>query len=107
MEIRCASKRTAPVEQDTNQALATGKAAMALMAGSQLSSIKQTYPDADLNNSGFVFPLVQTVRWSPSLVAMWLTSMPRLPLIRSKWFLLPLVCSVDEGEVKARFEARD
>ncbi|HTX91214.1 MAG TPA: extracellular solute-binding protein [Anaerolineales bacterium] len=39
---------------DTNgQALATGKAAMVMMAGDQFTWIRQTYPDAPINDFGF------------------------------------------------------
>jgi len=95
-------------DQVTNsQALATGNAAMVLMAGSQLSWIKQTYPDADLNNFGFAplpaGPDGKMVSLVGGNVA-YINAKATADQIEAG-FYYRLFVQFDEGEVKARFEA--
>lgn len=95
-------------EWPTNgEALATGKAAMVLMAGSQLAWIKQTYPDVDMNQFGFAplpaGPDGKMVSLGGGDVA-YINAKASADEIEAG-FYYRLFVQFDEGEVKARFEA--
>jgi ABC-type glycerol-3-phosphate transport system substrate-binding protein len=89
------------------EALATGKAAMVLMAGSQLSWIKQTYPDVDMNQFGFAplpaGPDGKMVSLGGGDVA-YISAKASADQIEAG-FYYRLFVQFDEGEVKAKFEA--
>lgn len=95
-------------EWPTNgEALATGRAAMVLMAGSQLAWIKQTYPDVDMNQFGFAplpaGPDGKMVSLGGGDVAY--INAKATPDQIEAGFYYRLFVQFDEGEVKARFEA--
>jgi multiple sugar transport system substrate-binding protein len=87
--------------------LATGRAAMVLMAGSQLAWIKQTYPDVDMNQFGFAplpaGPDGKMVSLGGGDVAY--ISSKATPDQIEAGFYYRLFIQFDEGEVKAKFEA--
>jgi len=87
--------------------LATGKAAMVLMAGSQLTWIKQTYPDVDMTQFGFAplpaGPDGKRVSLGGGDVAF--INAKATPDQIEAGFYYRLFVQFDEGEVKARFEA--
>jgi ABC-type glycerol-3-phosphate transport system substrate-binding protein len=96
------------LEWPTNgEQLATGKAAMVLMAGSQLAWIKQTYPDVDMNQFGFAplpaGPDGRMVSLGGGDVAY--INAKATPDQIEAGFYYRLFVQFDEGEVKARFEA--
>ncbi len=96
------------LQWDTNgQQLATGKAAMVLMAGSQLAWIKQTYPDVDMNQFGFAplpaGPDGKMVSLGGGDVAY--INAKATPEQIEAGFYYRLFIQFDEGEVKAKFEA--
>lgn len=96
------------LEWPTNgEQLATGKAAMVLMAGSQLSWIKQTYPDVDMNQFGFAplpaGPDGKMVSLGGGDVA-YINAKASADQIEAG-FYYRLFIQFDEGEVKAKFEA--
>src|SRR5258706_789191 len=96
------------LEWPTNgEQLATGKAAMVLMAGSQLAWIKQTYPDADMNNFGFA-PLPAGPDGKKGSLGggdVAYMSAKGTPEQIEAGFYYRLFVQFDEGEVKARYEA--
>jgi multiple sugar transport system substrate-binding protein len=87
--------------------LATGRAAMVLMAGSQLAWIKQTYSDVDMNQFGFAplpaGPDGKMVSLGGGDVAY--ISSKATPDQIEAGFYYRLFIQFDEGEVKAKFEA--
>jgi multiple sugar transport system substrate-binding protein len=89
------------------EALATGRAAMVLMAGSQLAWIKQTYPDVDMTQFGFAplpaGPNGEMVSLGGGDVAY--ISAKATPDQIEAAFYYRLFVQFDEGEVKAKFEA--
>jgi ABC-type glycerol-3-phosphate transport system substrate-binding protein len=96
------------LEWPTNgEVLATGKAAMVLMAGGQLEWIKQTYPDVDMNQFGFAplpaGPDGTMVSLGGGDVA-YVNAKATADQIEAG-FYYRLFYQFDEGEVKARFEA--
>jgi ABC-type glycerol-3-phosphate transport system substrate-binding protein len=96
------------LEWPTNgEALATGKAAMVLMAGGQLEWIKQTYPDVDMNQFGFAplpaGPDGKMVSLGGGDVAY--INAKASPDEIEAGFYYRLFVQFDEGEVKARYEA--
>jgi multiple sugar transport system substrate-binding protein len=96
------------LEWPTNgEQLATGKAAMVLMAGGQLEWIKQTYPDVDMNQFGFAplpaGPDGKMVSLGGGDVA-YINAKASADEIEAG-FYYRLFTQFDEGEVKARFEA--
>lgn len=96
------------LEWPTNgEQLATGKAAMVLMAGSQLAWIKQTYPDVDMNQFGFAplpaGPNGEMVSLGGGDVAY--INAKASPDQIEAGFYYRLFIQFDEGEVKAKFEA--
>jgi ABC-type glycerol-3-phosphate transport system substrate-binding protein len=96
------------LQWDTNgQELATGKAAMVLMAGSQLAWIKQTYPDVDMTQFGFAplpaGPDGKMVSLGGGDVAY--INAKATPDQIEAGFYYRLFVQFDEGEIKARFEA--
>lgn len=96
------------LQWDTNgQQLATNKAAMVLMAGSQLAWIKQTYPDTDMTQYGFAplpaGPDGKMVSLGGGDVA-YINAKATADQIEAG-FYYRLFVQFDEGEVKAKFEA--
>ncbi len=96
------------LEWPTNgEQLATEKAAMVLMAGSQLSWIKQTYPDVDMTKFGFAplpaGPDGKMVSLGGGDVA-YINAKATADQIEAG-FAYRLFIQFDEGEVKAKFEA--
>jgi ABC-type glycerol-3-phosphate transport system substrate-binding protein len=96
------------LEWPTNgEVLATGKAAMVLMAGGQLEWIKQTYPDVDMNQFGFAplpaGPDGKMVSLGGGDVAY--INAKASPDEIEAGFYYRLFVQFDEGEVKARYEA--
>ncbi len=96
------------LEWPTNgEQLATGKAAMVLMAGGQLEWIKQTYPDVDMNQFGFAplpaGPDGKMVSLGGGDVA-YINAKASADEIEAG-FYYRLFTLFDEGEVKAKFEA--
>ena len=96
------------LEWPTNgEVLATGNAAMVLMAGGQLEWIKQTYPDVDMNQFGFAplpaGPDGKMVSLGGGDVAF--INAKATPDQIEAGFYYRLFVQFDEGEVKARFEA--
>jgi ABC-type glycerol-3-phosphate transport system substrate-binding protein len=96
------------LEWPTNgEALATDKAAMVLMAGSQLAWIKQTYPDVDMNQFGFAplpaGPDGKMVSLGGGDVA-YINAKATADQIEAG-FYYRLFVQFDEGEVKAKYEA--
>jgi ABC-type glycerol-3-phosphate transport system substrate-binding protein len=96
------------LEWPTNgEQLATGKAAMVLMAGGQLEWIKQTYPDVDMTQFGFAplpaGPDGQMVSLGGGDVA-YINAKASADQIEAG-FYYRLFTQFDEGEVKAKFEA--
>jgi len=96
------------LEWPTNgEALATGKAAMVLMAGGQLEWIKQTYPDVDMNQFGFAplpaGPDGKMVSLGGGDVAY--INAKATPDQIEAGFYYRLFVQFDEGEVKAKYEA--
>ena len=96
------------LEWPTNgEILATGNAAMVLMAGSQLAWIKQTYPDVDMNQFGFAplpaGPDGNRVSLGGGDVA-FINAKATDDQIEAG-FYYRLFVQFDEGEVKARYEA--
>ncbi len=89
------------------EALATGRAAMVLMAGSQLAWIKQTYPDVDMNQFGFAplpaGPDGKMVSLGGGDVAY--ISAKATPDQMEAAFYYRLFVQFDEGELKAKYEA--
>lgn len=89
------------------EALATGKAAMVLMAGGQLEWIKQTYPDVDMSQFGFAplpaGPDGKMVSLGGGDVAY--ISAKATPDQIEAGFYYRLFVQFDEGEVKAKYEA--
>jgi ABC-type glycerol-3-phosphate transport system substrate-binding protein len=89
------------------EALATGKAAMVLMAGSQLAWIKQTYPDVDMNQFGFAplpaGPDGKMVSLGGGDVAY--INAKATPDQIEAGFYYRLFIQFSEGEIKARYEA--
>jgi len=88
-------------------ALATGRAAMVLMAGSQLKWIKETYPDVDMDQFGFAplpaGPNGQMVSLGGGDVAY--ISAKATPDQMEAAFYYRLFVQFDEGELKAKYEA--
>ncbi len=88
-------------------ALATGRAAMVLMAGSQLKWIKETYSDVDMNQFGFAplpaGPNGQMVSLGGGDVAY--ISAKASPDQIEAAFYYRLFVQFDEGELKAKYEA--
>jgi ABC-type glycerol-3-phosphate transport system substrate-binding protein len=96
------------LQWDTNgEQLATGQAAMVLMAGGQLEWIKQTYADVDMNQFGFAplpaGPDGKMVSLGGGDVAY--INAKSTPDQIEAGFYYRLFIQFDEGEVKARFEA--
>lgn len=96
------------LEWPTNgEQLATGRAAMVLMAGSQLAWIKQTYPDVDMDQFGFAplpaGPDGKMVSLGGGDVAY--INAKATPDQIEAGFYYRLFIQFDEGEVKAKFEA--
>jgi ABC-type glycerol-3-phosphate transport system substrate-binding protein len=96
------------LEWPTNgEQLATEKAAMVLMAGSQLAWIKQTYPDVDMNKFGFAplpaGPDGKMVSLGGGDVA-FINAKASADQIEAG-FYYRLFVQFDEGEVKAKYEA--
>ena len=96
------------LEWPTNgEVLATGNAAMVLMAGGQLEWIKQTYPDVDMNQFGFAplpaGPDGKMVSLGGGDVAF--INAKATPDQIEAGFYYRLFVQFDEGEIKARFEA--
>jgi ABC-type glycerol-3-phosphate transport system substrate-binding protein len=89
------------------EALATGRAAMVLMAGGQLEWIKQTYPDVDMTQFGFAplpaGPDGKMVSLGGGDVAY--VNAKATPDQIEAGFYYRLFYQFDEGEVKARYEA--
>ncbi len=89
------------------EALATGKAAMVLMAGNQLEWIKQNYPDVDMNQFGFAplpaGPDGKMVSLGGGDVA-YINAKASADQIEAG-FYYRLFVQFDEGEVQAKFEA--
>ncbi|HSB01678.1 MAG TPA: extracellular solute-binding protein [Anaerolineales bacterium] len=88
-------------------ALATGRAAMVLMAGSQLKWIKETYADVDMNQFGFAplpaGPNGEMVSLGGGDVAY--ISAKATPDQMEAAFYYRLFVQFDEGELKAKYEA--
>lgn len=96
------------LEWPTNgEVLATGNAAMVLMAGGQLEWIKQTYPDVDMTQFGFAplpaGPDGKMVSLGGGDVA-FINAKASEDEIEAG-FYYRLFVQFDEGEVKARYEA--
>jgi ABC-type glycerol-3-phosphate transport system substrate-binding protein len=96
------------LEWPTNgEVLATGNAAMVLMAGGQLEWIKQTYPDVDMTQFGFAplpaGPDGKMVSLGGGDVA-FVNAKASADEIEAG-FYYRLFYQFDEGEVKARYEA--
>ncbi len=96
------------LQWDTNgQQLATGQAAMVLMAGGQLEWIKQTFPDVDMDQFGFAplpaGPSGQMVSLGGGDVA-YISAAATADEIEAA-FYYRLFVQFDEGEVKAKYEA--
>ena len=96
------------LEWPTNgEVLATGNAAMVLMAGGQLEWIKQTYPDVDMTQFGFAplpaGPDGKMVSLGGGDVA-FINAKASADEIEAG-FYYRLFVQFDEGEVKARYEA--
>jgi ABC-type glycerol-3-phosphate transport system substrate-binding protein len=96
------------LEWPTNgEILATGNAAMVLMAGGQLEWIKQTYPDVDMTQFGFAplpaGPDGNMVSLGGGDVAF--INAKATPDQIEAGFYYRLFYQFDEGEVKARYEA--
>jgi multiple sugar transport system substrate-binding protein len=96
------------LQWDTNgQQLATGQAAMVLMAGGQLEWIKQTFPDVDMNQFGFAplpaGPSGQMVSLGGGDVA-YVSAAATADEIEAA-FYYRLFVQFDEGEVAAKYEA--
>jgi ABC-type glycerol-3-phosphate transport system substrate-binding protein len=96
------------LEWPTNgEVLATGNAAMVLMAGGQLEWIKQTYPDVDMNQFGFAplpaGPDGKMVSLGGGDVAF--INAKATPDQIEAGFYYRLFYQFDDGEVKARYEA--
>jgi multiple sugar transport system substrate-binding protein len=96
------------LEWPTNgEVLATGQAAMVLMAGGQLEWIKQTYPDVDMTQFGFAplpaGPDGKMVSLGGGDVAY--VNAKATPDQIEAGFYYRLFYQFDEGEVKARYEA--
>ena len=89
------------------EALATGRAAMVLMAGGQLEWIKQTYPDVDMTQFGFAplpaGPDGTMVSLGGGDVAY--INAKATPDQIEAGFYYRLFVQFDEGEVKAKYEA--
>jgi ABC-type glycerol-3-phosphate transport system substrate-binding protein len=89
------------------EALATGKAAMVLMAGGQLEWIKQTYPDVDMNQFGFAplpaGPDGKMVSLGGGDVA-YINAKATPDQIEAGYYYR-LFIQFDEGEIKAKYEA--
>lgn len=89
------------------ETLATGKAAMVLMAGGQLEWIKQTYSDVDMSQFGFAplpaGPDGKMVSLGGGDVAY--ISAKATPDQIEAGFYYRLFVQFDEGEVKAKYEA--
>jgi len=89
------------------EVLATGQAAMVLMAGGQLEWIKQTYPDVDMNQFGFAplpaGPDGTMVSLGGGDVAF--INAKASPDEIEAGFYYRLFVQFDEGEVKAKYEA--
>jgi ABC-type glycerol-3-phosphate transport system substrate-binding protein len=96
------------LEWPTNgEILATGNAAMVLMAGGQLEWIKQTYPDVDMTQFGFAplpaGPDGKMVSLGGGDVAF--INAKATPDQIEAGFYYRLFYQFDDGEVKARYEA--
>jgi multiple sugar transport system substrate-binding protein len=96
------------LEWPTNgEQLATGSAAMVLMAGGQLEWIKQTYPDVDMSQFGFAplpaGPSGEMVSLGGGDVA-YINAKASEDEIEAA-FYYRLFVQFDEGEVKAKYEA--
>jgi multiple sugar transport system substrate-binding protein len=96
------------LEWPTNgEQLATGRAAMVLMAGGQLEWIKQTYPDVDMSQFGFAplpaGPGGDMVSLGGGDVA-YVSAAASEDEIEAA-FYYRLFVQFDEGEVKAKYEA--
>jgi ABC-type glycerol-3-phosphate transport system substrate-binding protein len=96
------------LEWPTNgEILATERAAMVLMAGSQLAWIKQTYPDVDMSKFGFAplpaGPDGSMVSLGGGDVA-YINAKASADEIEAG-FYYRLFVQFDEGEVKAKYEA--
>ncbi|MBC7878701.1 MAG: hypothetical protein H7Y59_16140 [Anaerolineales bacterium] len=96
------------LQWDTNgNQLATGQAAMVLMAGGQLEWIKQTYPDVDMTQFGFAplpaGPDGKMVSLGGGDVA-FINATASADEIEAG-FYYRLFVQFDEGEVKAKYEA--
>jgi ABC-type glycerol-3-phosphate transport system substrate-binding protein len=88
-------------------ALATGRAAMVLMAGSQLKWIKETYAEVDMNQFGFAplpaGPNGEMVSLGGGDVAY--ISAKATDDQKEAAFYYRLFTQFDEGEIKAKYEA--
>jgi ABC-type glycerol-3-phosphate transport system substrate-binding protein len=96
------------LQWDTNgQQLATGKAAMVLMAGDQLVWIKQTYADVDMSQFGFA-PLPAGADGKMSSLGGGDVAFINAKATKDQieaGFYYRLFVQFDDGELKARYEA--